>query len=88
MQEEVCSVRDTTEVFGSSKNKTSKGPELWQLQRPPAGPINTYRCLSKQSFQDGYFTKWVLRLNSRTAIPPKGTWVGVGRKEVLYFLRP
>ena len=86
-EEEVYSERDTTEGFGSSKNKTSKGPELWELQRPPAGPINTYKCLSKQSFHDGYFTKWVLRLTSRTAIPPKGIWVGVGRKEVLYFPR-
>lgn len=74
-------------VLAPVKTKLQRDQSCGSFKDPPAGPINTYKCLSKQSFHDGYFTKWVLRLTSRTAIPPKGIWVGVGRKEVLYFPR-
>lgn len=70
---DVCSVRDQG-GFWLEKNKTSKGREQWSFKGPLAGPINTYKCLSRQSFNDGYFTKWVFTL--KTAIAQNGIGVG------------
>lgn len=67
--EGACSRRDTGRFLAQAKTKLQREQRLWELQRPPAGPINTYKCLSKQSFNDGYFTKWVLSLTSKIAVP-------------------
>lgn len=59
-----------------AKTKLQREQKLWELQRPPAGPIHTYKCLSKQSFNDGAFNEWVFSLTSKITIPPKRDWVG------------
>lgn len=59
-----------------AKTKLQREQKLWELQRPPAGPINTYKCLSKQSFNDGYFTKGVLSLTSKIAVPLRKAGLG------------
>lgn len=48
------------QVLASAKTKLQREEKQWELQRPPAGPINTYKCLSKQPFNDTYFSKWEL----------------------------
>lgn len=85
---EVCSVRDKQRFLAPSKTKFQREQKLWALQRPPAGPINTYKCLSKQSFNGGSFTKMVLRHTSKLAVPSKGTGLGAGGERKLCFLRP
>lgn len=49
-------VRKAWRFLAPAKTKLQR-EQKWELQRPPAGPINTYKCLSKQSFNDGYSTK-------------------------------
>lgn len=66
-----------------AKTNLQREQKLWELQRPPAGPIHTYKCLSKQSFNDGSFSEWVLSLTSKIVIPPKRDWVGAEAREVL-----
>lgn len=63
-------VRKAWRFLAPAKTKLQR-EQKWELQRPPAGPINTYKCLSKQSFNDGYSTK--------IAILPKRLSGGRGR---------
>lgn len=76
--EGACSRRDSWRFLAQAKTKLQREQKLWELQRPPAGPINTYKCLSKQSFNDGDFTKWVLRLTSKIAVPLRKAGLGEG----------
>lgn len=77
------SVRDQR-GFWLQQKQNFKGNRAVELQRPPAGPINTYKCLSKQLFNDGHFLKWVLSLTLKTAIAPMGLgWGRRGVEEVL-----
>lgn len=87
--EGACSVRGSPRFLAPAKTKLQREQKLWELQRPPAGPINTYKCLSRQPFNDGYFTKWVHSLPSKIAVPLKKTGLGGGwGEEVLpCFLR-
>lgn len=71
-----------------TKTELQRKQKLWELQRPHVGPINTYKCLSKQSFNGGYSTEmgaWPL-LKKQLFFPKD--WVGGEGEEVLcWFLR-
>lgn len=62
--------------MAQAKTKLQREQKLWELQRPPAGPINTYKCLSKQSLHDGDFAEWVLSLTPEIAAPLRKTGLG------------
>lgn len=63
--------KETREVFGWSQNKTSKETEPG-ASKTPCRTNYHLQCLSKLSFNDGYFPNWVLTLTLKTPTALEG----------------
>lgn len=65
-----------------AKTKLQREQKLWELQRPPVGPINTYQCLPKQSFNAGYSAEMgALASPQKIAILSQKTGLGGGERK-------